>query len=380
MILTAVTTIFVFSCLVTFSEAGPISNPNIIGNCQTSGNLIIKKGGCLSSPEDQPCCQNGKPYPQFKCSPDKNFVMTLNSFEKGGSGGAQSSCDNKFHSDSEKVAAVSTGLFNNKHNCGQLIHLSADNKIFTTAVIVDECDSINGCDKVHDNAPPCSNNVIDTSIAVWKSLNLDPNKGIVPIFINLGELGFVNQSKTPVVPLPVQPTKPSNPNAPSNDQSSVGDFLRKIFTVENTAEKRILLILIILIIIATYLLCSFFINIVKFIKNLSISKKKKINRNKVVPNDPMTSSAMADHVLGGPPKKLHNEDFNRPSFVQGQNLYQVNKHSMNQMPNQEFMYNGFYPVHQTHGSYNEPPPVYQFSHPSQSRESGSDFFKIPLNS
>ncbi|GFY92539.1 hypothetical protein Acr_08g0009350 [Actinidia rufa] len=39
-------------------------------------------------------------------------VLNLNSFEKGGDGGAPSKCDHKYHSDNTPVVALSTGWFN----------------------------------------------------------------------------------------------------------------------------------------------------------------------------------------------------------------------------------------------------------------------------
>lgn len=37
-------------------------------------------------------------------------------------------------------------------------------------MVVDECDSTMGCDGVHDYQPPCSNNIVDASKAVWEGL------------------------------------------------------------------------------------------------------------------------------------------------------------------------------------------------------------------
>jgi len=38
------------------------------------------------------------------------------------------------------------------------------------AMVVDECDSTMGCDEEHDYQPPCPNNIVDASEAVWKAL------------------------------------------------------------------------------------------------------------------------------------------------------------------------------------------------------------------
>ncbi|KAF5816077.1 putative kiwellin [Helianthus annuus] len=40
-------------------------------------------------------------------------ILTLNGFEDGGEGGWASQCDKKHHSDKTKVAASSTGRYNN---------------------------------------------------------------------------------------------------------------------------------------------------------------------------------------------------------------------------------------------------------------------------
>jgi len=39
-------------------------------------------------------------------------------------------------------------------------------------MVVDECDSKRGCDAEHDFQPPCPNNVVDASKAVWKALGV----------------------------------------------------------------------------------------------------------------------------------------------------------------------------------------------------------------
>lgn len=41
--------------------------------------------------------------------------------------------------------------------------------------VVDECDSVNGCDSVHAFLPPCQNNIVDGSAAVWNALGIRPN-------------------------------------------------------------------------------------------------------------------------------------------------------------------------------------------------------------
>jgi hypothetical protein len=106
--------------------------------------------------------------------------VTLNSFEKGKDGGGPSECDNAYHqnNDEEKVAALSTGWFNNMARCGHRIKISANgNSVY--AKVVDECDSVHGCDDEHNFEPPCDNNIVDASPAVWDDLGLDQNRGMV---------------------------------------------------------------------------------------------------------------------------------------------------------------------------------------------------------
>nr|KAJ0212799.1 hypothetical protein LSAT_V11C400173270 [Lactuca sativa] len=44
------------------------------------------------------------------------------------------------------------------------------------AMVVDECDSIMGCDGDHDYQPPCPNNIVDVSKAVWKALGVSESE------------------------------------------------------------------------------------------------------------------------------------------------------------------------------------------------------------
>lgn len=39
-------------------------------------------------------------------------------------------------------------------------------------MVVDECDSTMGCDDEHDYQPPCPNNIVDASRAVWEALGV----------------------------------------------------------------------------------------------------------------------------------------------------------------------------------------------------------------
>jgi len=153
------------------------------GTCRPSGYLPGRSGNCEKS-NDPDCCEDGKMYPQYRCSPpvtaSTKAVLTLNSFEKGKDGGGPSECDNAYHSDEEKVVALSTGWFSNMARCGHRIKITANgNSVY--AKVVDECDSVEGCDEDHNFEPPCDNNIVDASPAVWDALGLDQNVGMVDI-------------------------------------------------------------------------------------------------------------------------------------------------------------------------------------------------------
>ncbi|KAI5668233.1 hypothetical protein M9H77_18086 [Catharanthus roseus] len=113
------------------------------------------------------------------CSPpvtgNTHATLTINSFEKGGDGGGPSECDNNYHSDSTSVVALSTGWYNGGSRCLNNIIIRGNDRS-VTAMVVDECDSTMGCDKDHDYQPPCPNNIVDASKAVWEALGIsDPD-------------------------------------------------------------------------------------------------------------------------------------------------------------------------------------------------------------
>ena len=145
--------------------------------CNPSGKIRGQKPppGQCNQENDSDCCKQGKLYTTYKCSPrvtsHTKAVLTLNSFEKGGDGGAPSECDKKYHSDNTPVVALSTGWFNNMERCLQNITIYGNGKS-VKAMVVDECDSTAGCDSDHDYQPPCSNNIVDASKAIWKALGV----------------------------------------------------------------------------------------------------------------------------------------------------------------------------------------------------------------
>ncbi|XP_031503031.1 kiwellin-like [Nymphaea colorata] len=144
----------------------------------------ICSGAGSASKDDDNCSPNGsmeckgESYATYTCSPpvfaSTEAIFTHNDFSEGGDGGWPSKCDGKYHNNSEPVVALSTGWFNDRPLCFKMISITYDGRS-TTAKVVDECDSMRGCDDEHAGQPPCRNNIVDGSIAVWDALGLDPD-------------------------------------------------------------------------------------------------------------------------------------------------------------------------------------------------------------
>ncbi|KAJ4726950.1 RlpA-like double-psi beta-barrel domain containing protein [Melia azedarach] len=145
--------------------------------CRPSSKIKGKKSpsGHCTTENDADCCLEGKLYTTYKCSPPVSThtkaYLRLNSFQKGGDGGRPSKCDNQYHSDDTPVVALSTGWFNKKSRCLNNITITTNGRS-VVALVVDECDSTMGCDSDHDYRPPCANNFVDASKAVWKALRI----------------------------------------------------------------------------------------------------------------------------------------------------------------------------------------------------------------
>ncbi|KAJ3027225.1 UNVERIFIED_CONTAM: hypothetical protein HDU68_004228 [Siphonaria sp. JEL0065] len=126
------------------------------------------------------CCLPGESYAGYSCSPpiDRTHgtlaVMTNNDFTEGGSGGGLGNCikNNQWPGPNDAVVALSTGWFNGGSRCLQEIYIYWNGKM-TTATVVDECDSRNGCDSDHSGQRPCQVNVVDASNAVCEALGCD---------------------------------------------------------------------------------------------------------------------------------------------------------------------------------------------------------------
>ncbi|KAL6126135.1 hypothetical protein ACLB2K_074186 [Fragaria x ananassa] len=145
--------------------------------CRPSGRIRGKKPppGQCNQEDDSDCCKAGKMYPTYTCSPSMSgntqAYLTLNSFEEGGDGGGPSECDGQYHDDNTPVVALSTGWYNSGSRCLKNIRINGNGQS-VVAMVVDECDSTEGCDADHDYQPPCPNNIVDASKAVWKALGV----------------------------------------------------------------------------------------------------------------------------------------------------------------------------------------------------------------
>ena len=148
---------------------GVPSPPPPSGYCHSSGSLRCK----------------GQYYPTYTCSPQitssTSAILTNNDFSEGGDGGGPSECDGKYHNNSDPIVALSTGWYNGGFRCGKMIKITANNGRSVLAKVVDECDSLRGCDEEHSDQPPCKNNIVNGSDAVWSALWLDTNLGEVDV-------------------------------------------------------------------------------------------------------------------------------------------------------------------------------------------------------
>ncbi|PWA36101.1 Barwin-like endoglucanase [Artemisia annua] len=145
--------------------------------CSASGVISITQphSGECNTENNSECCKPDISYDTYTCSPpvssETSATLTLNSFEEGGDGGAASECDEQFHSDNELVVALSTGWYEGGARCNRWITINGNGQS-VKAMVVDECDSKAGCDDEHAYQPPCRNNVVDASKAVWEALGM----------------------------------------------------------------------------------------------------------------------------------------------------------------------------------------------------------------
>ncbi|XP_048137319.1 kiwellin-like [Rhodamnia argentea] len=149
-----------------------------VGAHTYASTLSSSDGGCRPSGTLH---RHGRSYPKYRCSPpvtsSTRATLTNNDFSEGGGSGA-SECGGRFHGNSELIVAMSTGWYAGGSRCGHRIKIrSRKTGRSVTAKVVDECDSVNGCAGGHDGEPPCRNNIVDGSNAVWHALGLDIGVG-----------------------------------------------------------------------------------------------------------------------------------------------------------------------------------------------------------
>ncbi|KAL6128740.1 hypothetical protein ACLB2K_072095 [Fragaria x ananassa] len=139
--------------------------------------------GQCNQEDDSDCCKAGKMYPTYTCSPpmsgNTQAYLTLNSFEAGGDGGGPSECDGQYHDDNTPVVALSTGWYNGGSRClknirinGAKLGLKNSTSRLVTLGQVPTCDPGTGRNIDHDYQPPCPNNIVDASKAVWEALGV----------------------------------------------------------------------------------------------------------------------------------------------------------------------------------------------------------------
>ncbi|KAJ4812069.1 Ripening-related protein 3 [Rhynchospora pubera] len=147
--------------------------PRFLAECKPKGSIPGKDSQNCNTENNSECCKAGQFYTIYDCSPpvttNTQATMTLNSFAKDRDGGYPSKCDGKYHADTEMVVALSTGWYNNGSRCNRNIRIHGNGKS-VLAKVVDECDSLHGCDDEHAFQPPCHNNIVDASQAVWDQL------------------------------------------------------------------------------------------------------------------------------------------------------------------------------------------------------------------
>lgn len=135
-------------------------------------------GSCSATSGNSDSCCNSNSCHKTSCSPavssSTSAILTVNDFSEGGDGGGPSECDGQYHDNSQRVVALSTGWYNGGSRCGKQIRINGNGRS-TTATVVDECDSENGCDSEHAYQPPCANNIVDGSAAVWQALGVSTN-------------------------------------------------------------------------------------------------------------------------------------------------------------------------------------------------------------
>ena len=137
---------------------------------------MAQNNTCPATDQNSDTCCPSNTCQKVSCSPPISSsgtaaTLTLNDFGAGVDDAPPSKCDGKYHSVKTLAVALSTGWYSGGSRCGRKIRINGNGQS-TLATVVDECDSENGCDSEHDNQPPCANNIVDGSRAVWAALGV----------------------------------------------------------------------------------------------------------------------------------------------------------------------------------------------------------------
>ncbi|CAL9758013.1 unnamed protein product, partial [Musa acuminata subsp. burmannicoides] len=79
--------------------------------------------------------------------------------------------DGCYHGDDQMLASLSTGWCDDGSRCSKNIKINANGQT-VLAKVMDECDSLHGCDQEHAFQPPCAPDIVDASRAVWEALGI----------------------------------------------------------------------------------------------------------------------------------------------------------------------------------------------------------------
>ncbi|KAK3419963.1 hypothetical protein EUGRSUZ_G00736, partial [Eucalyptus grandis] len=166
-------------CINGMCSDDPKLGTQICGTGSGGQSVLTSDGGGCDPSGNLQC--DGTSYPTFTCSPpvtsSTRAILMNNDFSQGGDGGDPSQCNEQYHNNTERIVAPSTGWFDNVH-CGKIFKItSIKTGSSVMAKAVDQCDSMNGCNASHAYQPPCRNNIVDSSDAMWSALGLDKNVG-----------------------------------------------------------------------------------------------------------------------------------------------------------------------------------------------------------
>ncbi|MBA0622861.1 hypothetical protein Godav_008364, partial [Gossypium davidsonii] len=142
-------------------------DPDVGTHIRRRSSAAPLRGNC------QPSCPlrcEIKTFTTYKCSPpvisSTKAKLTISDFNQGGDGGDRSKCDEQSHDNFKRIVALSIGWYDGGSRCGKMIRIMVSNGKSATAKVVDECDSMHGCDEAHAYQRAFNNKIIDGSNAV----------------------------------------------------------------------------------------------------------------------------------------------------------------------------------------------------------------------